>query len=91
MIAIGLIPNSSAFSLLIKTKAAAPSFIVLAFAAVTVPSLLNAGLKPAILSNFTLNGSSSLSIVILPFLLSITTGTTSFLYLPSVQAFWLRV
>ena len=35
----------------ITAKAAAPSFIPLAFAAVTVPSFANAGLKDEIFSN----------------------------------------
>ena len=46
---MGLSPSSSAFSLLINTSAAAPSFMVEALAAVTVPSFVKAdelGLKP---------------------------------------------
>jgi hypothetical protein len=52
-------PIASAFSLLINTNAAAPSFRVDAFAAVTVPSFLNTGFRVGILSNFTAAGSSS--------------------------------
>ena len=51
MVAKGCSPNSSALSLLISTSAAAPSFIVDAFAAVTVPSFVKAARKPGIFSN----------------------------------------
>src|SRR5690606_3533429 len=43
-LAKGFKPNSSTFSLLINTNAAAPSLIFEEFTAVTVPSLINAGL-----------------------------------------------
>ena len=43
------------------TSAAAPSEIELEFAAVTVPSLRNAGLSVGIFSRFALNGCSSIS------------------------------
>ena len=42
-VAIGLTPSSFAFSSLITTIAAAPSLIPEEFAAVTIPSFLNAG------------------------------------------------
>ena len=86
IMAIGLIPNSFAFSALIKTNAAAPSFMVLALAAVTVPSLLNAGFSCAIFSKFTFEGSSSLSIIMpAPFFCGISTGIISSLN----QPFWI--
>jgi len=46
------------------TSAAAPSFILLALAAVIVPSFSNAVLSLAIFSGFPLPGSSSVSIII---------------------------
>ena len=46
--ATGLTPSSWALSALITTSADAPSFIADAFAAVTVPSFLNAGFSFAI-------------------------------------------
>ena len=45
----------------ISTVAAAPSFNVLAFAAVIVPSFLKTAFKPAILSKLTLVNSSSMA------------------------------
>jgi hypothetical protein len=82
MIARGLIPNSSAFSLLINTNAEAPSFNVDAFAAVTVPSFLKTGFKAGILSNLTALYSSSSATTVTPALPSISTGTISFLNRP---------
>ena len=74
-------------SSLAKTKAAAPSFIVEAFAAVTVPSFVKTGLRLGILSNLTLlNSSSSSTIVTLPFLSLISTGMISSLNKPSSVA-----
>ena len=63
MVANGVIPNDDAFSSDIKTKAAAPSFIVEALAAVTVPSFEKAGRSAGIFSNFTLVYSSSSAII----------------------------
>ena len=89
--ASGLIPIASAFSLLINTKAAAPSFMVEALAAVTVPSLVKAGFSSGILSNFTLNASSSFAnFTASPFRCSISTGTTSASKYPLAHAAWLR-
>ncbi len=59
MVANGFKFNLSAFSLLIKINAAAPSFNVEALAAVTEPSLLKTGLKVGIFSIFTFLYSSS--------------------------------
>jgi hypothetical protein len=61
--------------------------IVEAFAAVTVPSLVNAGFKLGILSKFTFENSSSLLIIIgSPFLCGTETGITSLLNLPEFHA-----
>ena len=58
----GLIPSSSAFSFDITMRAAAASLIPEAFAAVTIPSFLKAGLSLAIPSAVTPSlGYSSLS------------------------------
>ena len=59
IIAIGFKPNCSAFCLLIKTRAAAPSFIVEELAAVAVPSLEKAPFNSGILSKRTFLYSSS--------------------------------
>ena len=53
IMAMGLTPNSFAFSALIKTTAAAPSFMVLAFAAVTVTKTITIG--SAAVSSWTKN------------------------------------
>ena len=60
ILAIGFNPSSAAFSALINTKAEAPSLMVDALAAVTVPSFLNTALNVGIFSNLTLVYSSSL-------------------------------
>ena len=82
----GFKPNSSAFSLLIKTKAAAPSFMVLALAAVTVPSLINTGFKVGIFSKFTFLYSSSSENKTSPFFVFTVISTTSSLNLPALHA-----
>jgi hypothetical protein len=80
-------PIAFALSALINIKAAAPSFKVDAFAAVTVPSFLNTGFRPVILSKFTAKGSSSLLIkVISPLRFLTLTGTISLVNLPLVCA-----
>src|SRR5690349_6594545 len=56
-----LSPSFSAVERRIITSAAAPSEIELEFAAVTVPSLRNAGLSVGIFSKLALNGPSSCS------------------------------
>ena len=70
-------PNLSAFFLDINTKAQAPSFKVEAFAAVTVPLFSNADFKVGIFSKFTFLNSSSSETVMVPFLVSMFTGTIS--------------
>ena len=76
-----------AFSLLIKTNAAAPSLMVEALAAVTVPSLENAGRKLGILSINTFEySSSSVTIFSSPRLCGTATGITSLSNLPFSQA-----
>src|SRR5690606_23767720 len=65
----GFNPNSSAFSLDIKTKAEAPSFKVEALAAVTVPSFSKAGRNSGNFAKFAdLYSSSSLIKIGSPFL-----------------------
>src|SRR5687767_1763775 len=59
--ASGARPRFSAVERRIITKAAAPSEIELEFAAVTVPSLRNAGFSVGILARLALNGCSSIS------------------------------
>ena len=59
--ASGARPRFSAVERRIITSAAAPSEIELEFAAVTVPSLRNAGLSVGIFSRFALKGCSSFS------------------------------
>jgi len=60
-VASGARPRFSAAERRIRTSAAAPSEIELEFAAVTVPSLRNAGFSAGIFSRFALNGCSSIS------------------------------
>ncbi len=87
MMAKGLMPSSSAFSLLINTTADAPSLSVEAFAAVTVPSLTKTGRRPGILSNLTALYSSSRSKnTDAPPFWGISTGTISFLNFPASVA-----
>ncbi len=87
MYANGFRFNSAALSSLINIKAAAPSFIVEALAAVTVPSFVKTGFKAGILSNLTFVYSSSLAITIgSPRRCGTSTGTTSVSNLPASQA-----
>ena len=91
MRAIGLRPSASAFSRLISSTAAAPSFRVEALAAVTVPSLVKAGRRPGTLAKSTFRySSSSLITVVLP-RLSMVTGTISSFFLPASAALALRL
>jgi len=62
----GCNPREAAVERRIITSAAAPSEIELAFAAVTVPSLRNAGLSVGIFSGEAFAGCSSLSITVSP-------------------------
>jgi hypothetical protein len=57
--AIGLTPRRAAVDSRISTSAAAPSEMLDDVAAVIVPSFLNAGFRPGILSSLALNGCSS--------------------------------
>ena len=87
-LAIGFTPSSFAFSSLITTIAAAPSLMPEAFAAVTVPSALNAGRSLLMPSAVTpARGPSSLSNITVSFLTLTGTGTISSLKRPSAQAF----
>ena len=70
----------------ISTSAAAPSEIELEFAAVTVPSLRNAGFSVGTLSGEALAGCSSLSITTSPFLPVTVTGAISQANVPSLLA-----
>ena len=88
-VAIGLTPNSLAFSSLITTTAAAPSLIPDALPAVTTPSglpeqhlnlLSDSAVVPAL-------GPSSVSTITVCFLCFTSTGTISSLNLPSAIAF----
>ena len=91
MRAIGFHPLAEVVSPEARTSAAAPSFMVLALAAVTVPSDWKAGERAGIFSNFTFHGSSSLSTTMAaPFLCGTSTGTTSSWKRPSSHARWLR-
>ena len=70
----------------ISTSAAAPSEIELEFAAVTVPSLRNAGLSVGIFSGIAFAGCSSLSITTSPFRPGTVTGAISHANVPSLFA-----
>ena len=84
--ATGLKPRFSAVEARISTSAAAPSLIDEALAAVMVPSFLNAGFRPGILSSLALKGCSSLSNLTSPALPLTVTGAISQAKLPSVLA-----
>ena len=87
IVAKGFSPNSSALSLLINTSAAAPSLIVEALAAVTVPSFVKAGRRLGIFSKRTLVNSSSVSIIIgSPRRCGTSTGTISESNFPAAHA-----
>ena len=93
-VAIGVTPSSFAFSSLITTIAAAPSLMLEAFAAVTIPSFLNAGRSLAIPSAVVPGrGPSSVSTTMVSFFFFTSTGTISSLNFPAsiaAQAFcWL--
>ena len=88
-VAIGVTPNSLAFSSLITTTAAAPSLIPDALPAVTTPS----GLPEQHLNLLRVStvvpalGPSSVSTMIVCFLVLTSTGTISSLNFPSAIAF----
>ena len=91
-VAIGFTPNSLAFSSDITMIAAAPSLILEAFPAVTIPSFLNAGFNFPIPSAVVPGlGPSSVSTMISPFLPLITTGTISSLNFPLLELLLLFV
>jgi hypothetical protein len=75
----------------VRTKAAAPSLIEEALAAVIVPSLAKAGLRLGILEASPLAGCSSLETVSLPLRVLTSTATISRSNQPSFCAFWARV
>ena len=91
MRAIGLQPCFAAVDSRISTSAAAPSLMLLALAAVIVPSFLNAGFRPGILSSRALNGCSSNLTTVSPPLPGTPTGAISHSKLPSSLAFLARV
>jgi hypothetical protein len=75
----------------ISTSAAAPSEMLLALAAVMVPSFLNAGLRPGILSSLALKGCSSNLTTVSPPGRASVTGAISQSKLPSSLACLARV
>ena len=87
---MGVRPSSAALSALITTRAAPPSLMEEALAAVTVPSLSKAGRNEGIFSGLPRPGSSSLSMVTTPLRPLISTGTISASSQPSFTAFTLR-
>ena len=83
-VAIGVTPNSLAFSSLITTTQAAPSLIPEELAAVTIPSFLKAGRNLEMLSAVVPGrGPSSVSTTTVFFLSLTSTGTISSLNLPA--------
>ncbi len=87
-------PRFSASAAVISTSAAAPSLRPLALAAVTVPSFLNAGLRPCIPSSVAPSRIySSVSTMVSPLRPLTVTGTISSLKRPDARAvdalFWL--
>ena len=87
ILASGLIPLVFAFSADISTTAAAPSLMVEAFPAVTVPSFWNAGFRDGSLETFPLPGSSSTRKTTgSPFFCGISTPAISLSNFPSLIA-----
>ena len=74
----------------ISTSAAAPSEMLDEVAAVMVPSFLNAGFRPGILSSLALNGCSSNLTTVSPALAATPTGAISQSKLPSSLARFAR-
>ncbi|CAG0989770.1 hypothetical protein RHDC4_02434 [Rhodocyclaceae bacterium] len=91
MRASGVTPSFSAVEARISTRAAAPSEIEEELAAVTVPSFLKAGLRPAIFSIWAFGGCSSFSTSTSPLRPETVTGAISHLKEPSLMAAWARV
>src|SRR4029079_2625857 len=90
MRAIGLAPIFFAVDSRISTSAAAPSEMLDEVAAVILPSLEKAALRPGILSSLALNGCSSNLTTVSPLGLARVTGAISHSKLPSSLAFLLR-
>ncbi len=90
MRAIGFEPRRAAVDSRISTNAAAPSEMLDEVAAVIVPSFLNAGFRPGILSSLALNGCSSNFTIVSPPLPGTLTGAISQSKLPSSLAFFER-
>ena len=86
MRASGAQPSFLAVLSRISTSAAAPSEMLDEVAAVIVPSFLNAGLRPGILSSLALNGCSSNLMTVSPPLPGTATGAISQAKLPSSLA-----
>ena len=90
--AIAVSPSSLAFSSLMTSTAAAPSFSFEALAAVMAPSFSKAGRRVGILSKRAFPGSSSSNTTKgSPFLCGISTGTISESKTPSAWAVWARL
>ena len=85
MRASGLMPRRSASAADMSTTAAAPSEIEDEEAAVTVPSLRNAGFSVGILARSTVNGVSSLSTTVSPLRPLTVTGVISAAKAPAVH------
>ncbi|MCY1309206.1 hypothetical protein D9M70_592790 [compost metagenome] len=90
ILASGWRPRLAASSAVISTRALAPSEIELALAAVMVPSLRNAGLRPGILSRLALSGCSSSFTSTSPLRVVTVTGTISACSEPLAMAAWAR-
>ena len=91
MRATGLHPRCAAVDSRISSSAAAPSEMLLALAAVMVPSFLNAGFSDGILSSLALKGCSSNFTTVSPALPGSVTGAISQAKLPSSLACLARV
>ena len=88
ILAMGLRPWALAYSAVVTTTAEAPSLILEALAAVTVPSLSKAGRRLGILARSARKGSSSRSTTVTaPLFPGTSTGTISAAKVPSSAAF----
>ncbi|MNV77986.1 hypothetical protein D3C71_1714510 [compost metagenome] len=84
-------PRALAVLSRVMTRAAAPSEIEEALAAVMAPSLVKAGRRVGILAGSALPGCSSSLIVTEPLRVATSTGTISALKAPEAMAAWARV
>ena len=91
MRATGFRPFSAAVLARVRTRAAAPSLMLEALAAVMVPSLLKAGRSVGILEGSPFSGCSSLSMVSVPLRVLISTAVISRSNQPERWAVWARV